>query len=1104
MIARLLNIFIAVMLLSGSLSAFNKDSTGSVKVFFRENKGQVHDQKFKPRTDILFSGNAGGMVFHLKQAGLHYQLSRVDEWEEAEKEKEMPGNFDTEKMKVPAKSTFHRLDISWPGANPSAEIITTNPLPSFDNYYLPSCPNGATYVKSYQEITYKKIYDGIDLVFHNKNNELHYDFIVSPGADYTNIKIKIKGANHIKKNENGDVVIQTPLGNIVEGKPIVYQRGKQLEANWIIHKNQLSFFIPVYDPNYPLLIDPPVRNWGTYYGGVLFQTQTVTNTVDNFGNVFLLGSTHLSQNIATAGAFQTTIQGSSSSDRSYYIAKFNVNGIRLWGTYYGGSRREHSAKCTTDLNGNIYFCGRTNSDDIPTSLGAHQPNSANIWGYDAFLGKLNPNGIRLWATYYGGAGSETGTNCATDQFGNVYLTGTTTSTNLQFPNAMSTPGSHQPNTSQASNDNAYLVKFDSTGTRQWGTFYGGASDDFGLSCSTDSTGNIFIAGYAFSSTAISSPGSFQVSKNGAFGHSDMFIAKFNGAGTRLWGTYYGGSGGDALSSCKTDPNGNIFITGFSENPSLSTPGAYQTSIIGPVDMILAKFDGNGNRVWSTFFGGPNVDNVRSCTVNRFGDVFITGTATSLNMLSTPNAYQPNYNGGTNDAFLAKFDNNGNIYWSTYYGGTGSDHGYSCSTSKSGNIYLSGNTNSTSNIATGGSHQDTLGLISGVFAKDFLIQFCDTTPATPNEIFGPLTVCINNRQNVLFYVNTAGNNFIWSVPVGATIVSGQGTDSISVNFGTNGGNISVFAQNSCTSSATKIKTITINNVIPTPITSTLLSTICPGDSTVLSASGGSSYLWSTGDTGATITVSPLADSSYTVIVSNNGCDSLSQPINVIINPTYSFTDTVSICQGDSAFFHGQYQTIAGIYYDSLQTVSGCDSVYSTSLKVHQPKALINPSELSGLAPIEIFFGNGSTNANSYLWDFGTGDISNLISPSYTYTTAGNFVVTLTASDLNGCIDSTRVTLEINIKPIVSVPNTITPNNDGSNDFWIIDNIEQFPNHSIQVFNRNGSPVFKVNNYQNDWNGKRNGNELPATTYYYVIDLGNGDEILKGDLSIIREK
>lgn len=107
-----------------------------------------------------------------------------------------------------------------------------------------------------------------------------------------------------------------------------------------------------------------------------------------------------------------------------------------------------------------------------------------------------------------------------------------------------------------------------------------------------------------------------------------------------------------------------------------------------------------------------------------------------------------------------------------------------------------------------------------------------------------------------------------------------------------------------------------------------------------------------------------------------------------------------------------------------------------------------------------------------------------------------------------IDSVLIEVEppviepvIIVLPELVIPNTITPNGDGINDVWIIDNMEYYPNNELEIFNRNGSSIFKSTNYNNNWNGQYNGQDLPATTYYYVIDLGS--KILKGDLSIIRE-
>src|SRR5690606_30019464 len=117
--------------------------------------------------------------------------------------------------------------------------------------------------------------------------------------------------------------------------------------------------------------------------------------------------------------------------------------------------------------------------------GGHQ----NILGgnFDAYLVKFNSVGVRQWATYYGGANSDEGYSCSTDGTGNVYLAGPTTSTsNIASVGHQNTIGGGQYD--------AFLVKFNSLGVRQWGTYYGGTGDDFGYSCATDNSGNVFLAG----------------------------------------------------------------------------------------------------------------------------------------------------------------------------------------------------------------------------------------------------------------------------------------------------------------------------------------------------------------------------------------------------------------------------------------------------------------------------------------------------------------------------------------------------------------------------------------------------------------------------------
>ena len=127
-------------------------------ITFTENKGQISDQHFNLRPDVLFSGETDGMVYHLRNNGVSYQFSKVDSWtpfgESGPKREE---------ILVPEEITIHRTDISWIGTKNDFSVIREAPATSYKNYYLTVCPEGVTHVNSYEVITYKNIYDGIDL-----------------------------------------------------------------------------------------------------------------------------------------------------------------------------------------------------------------------------------------------------------------------------------------------------------------------------------------------------------------------------------------------------------------------------------------------------------------------------------------------------------------------------------------------------------------------------------------------------------------------------------------------------------------------------------------------------------------------------------------------------------------------------------------------------------------------------------------------------------------------------------------------------------------------------------------------------------------------------
>ena len=318
--------------------------------------------------------------------------------------------------------------------------------------------------------------------------------------------------------------------------------------------------------------------------------------------------------------------------------------------------------------------------------------------------------VRAWGTYYTGTGQvwpngeERGNSFITDAAGNVYMVGFTSSNS-----DIATAGAHQtvyaggPIVFGTGGYDAFLVKFNSSGVRQWATYYGGSQDDMGISCAVDASGNVYMIGSTSSTSGIATAGAHETTVN------DGFLVKFNSSGVRQWGTYFEGNG----NACTTDASGNIYIVGLTNSTSgIATAGAHQTVMSGSGDAFLVKFNSSGVMQWGTYYGGAGVDIGYSCATDATGNVYLAGDTQqeflpASSGMTTIGAHQSAYGGGYSDGFLVKFDSNGLRQWGTYYGGPNEDIGYSCATDASGNVYMSGGTQSTSGIATSGAHQTTI-------------------------------------------------------------------------------------------------------------------------------------------------------------------------------------------------------------------------------------------------------------------------------------------------------------------------------------------------------------------------------------------------------------
>ncbi len=847
----------------------------SASISFTENKGQICDQNFNPRPDVLFSGTANGINYHLTNRGISYQLNRVDSWKETEDQKT------NEKIKVADKNTLYRVDINWLGANLNAGIMKGNALAGANNYYLTQCPNGALNVKSYEDIVYSNIYNGIDLKWYEKNGELEYDFIVKPFSDIKQIKIEIKGAEKLSINKNGELEIVTPLGTIIEKAPIAFQNNKQVKVEWQIIKNCASFKILNYDKAQTLIIDPALRKWGTYYGGALDDYGRGCKT-DPSGNVFFTGYTANATTtlIATVGSHQAVFGGGT---MDAFLAKFNSSGVRLWSTYYGGAGDDFSL--CVDVDGTNEYIGgySTSTGTSIATVGSHQVTSGG--GNDGFLAKFDQNGLRVWSTFYGWTGSDLINSCAKDASGNIYVAGNTNS------NGAIAVGGHQ--NAYAGGGDAFLVKFNSAGVRQWGTYYGGATYlDQGNGCATDASGMVYLVGktQTIAGSAIASLGHQLVFGGGG---EDAYLVKFNSAGVRQWGTYYGGSGVDYAYSCATDVSGNVFMVGQTASATstlIATVGSNQSTFGGSGDAFFAKFNSAGIRQWGTYYGTSGLDAGLSCTINSDGDLLVVGSTNSPSGISTPGGHQPSLAGGV-DGYIASINRNtGQLNWGTYYGGgTGADYSTGICTDNSGYIFMSGYSTSASGtgIATVSGHQNSnTGLNDGFLAK---FADCQTLTVT---IVGSNTIC-SGQSATLSATGSGFNSYLWntSATSSAIVVSPSVTTNYSVTAGTS--TVACSFENIFTLSVTTTPTVVV----------TPSSTVhCIGSSTtIISASGATTYSWSTSATTNSIAVTPVGLTVYTVTGYNGTCISVkTATVGASATPTINIAGsaTQTFCTGNT--------------------------------------------------------------------------------------------------------------------------------------------------------------------------------------------------------------
>lgn len=238
------------------------------------------------------------------------------------------------------------------------------------------------------------------------------------------------------------------------------------------------------------------RIWSDYFGGDQIEMGNGI-AIDASDNIYIAGETQSSSSIATSGAFETSYNGNSDA----FLAKFTTDGIHLWSTYFGGDNGDAAYDVCIDAFGNPIITGvTTSSKNIATSGAFQTRHDSDYASYDAFIAKFSYSGSLTWSTYFGGRDQDQGDGITSDASGNILITGTTCS-----KSGIASPGAFKTSYGGSTNNmigDAFVAKFSPTGSRLWSTYYGAGGMDVGRRIALGDSGSVFIAGYTTSSSGI--------------------------------------------------------------------------------------------------------------------------------------------------------------------------------------------------------------------------------------------------------------------------------------------------------------------------------------------------------------------------------------------------------------------------------------------------------------------------------------------------------------------------------------------------------------------------------------------------------------------------
>jgi hypothetical protein len=576
-------------------------------------------------------------------------------------------------------------------------------LPGVSNYLVGNDPSQwHTNIATYGRVEYADVYPGIDLIYHGNQKQLEYDFQVAPGADPSRIRLTVQGAASVSLDGQGDLVLHTAAGDVVEPAPSLYQEvngaRQAVAGHYVLSADgTVGFTVGAYDATRPLVIDP-VLGYSTYLGAG-GSDEGYGIAVDSTGHAYVTGAT-------TSLKFPTVnpIELPNPAGGQYiYVTKFSTDGTKLiYSTYLGGLFNPGNAGNGIAVNaaGEAYVTGLTDSPNFPT---VNAVQSTLRGAQSAVVVKLNASGSGLvYSTYLGGPDTPgspggavtTGVAIAVDPAGNAFVTGRTNSNDFPTLNALHSTYTRGLQT-------GFVTKLSPGGGLVFSTYLGGnvlSGEDHAWAIAADSAGNAYVVGDTTSSD-FPTLNPLQPYLGGIA----AFVTKLTPGGTLAYSTTLGGTV-TAAYGVAVDSSGSAYVTGETSGAQFpTTPDAFLPTYRGGIsEAFVTKLSPSGSSlVYSTFLDGNGGSVAYAIAVDDAGNAYVGGNTESVNTGGTHILFplvNPTQGASLSEvacAFVTEVNPTGqDLVFSTFLGGHGSsDPVKGVAVDHQGNFYVTGFTQS---------------------------------------------------------------------------------------------------------------------------------------------------------------------------------------------------------------------------------------------------------------------------------------------------------------------------------------------------------------------------------------------------------------------------